>query len=93
MWISAGADTQDDRLEVEIVGFEKYLPTFFNARIVSAKDPWKILPKGWQALDAQGAITGPNEAIRAKYDFELVPLDEAQGFRPDSALLLIRFRR
>lgn len=79
--------------KVEIVGFEKYRPTFFNARIVSASDPWKILPKGWQALDGQGAITGPNEGIRAKYDFELVPLAEAQGFRPDSALLLIRFRR
>lgn len=79
--------------KVEIAGFEKYRPTFFNARIVSASEPWKILPKAWQALDEQGASQGPNEAIRAKYDFELVPLDEARGFRPDSALLLIRFRR
>ncbi|MCY3003447.1 MAG: hypothetical protein NTV21_16760, partial [Planctomycetota bacterium] len=79
--------------KVEIAAFEKYLPTYYNARIVSASEPWKVLPKSWQTLDEQGAGTGPNEAIRAKYDFELVPLDEAQGFRPDSALLLIRFRR
>ncbi|MBM3991492.1 MAG: hypothetical protein FJ298_10865 [Planctomycetes bacterium] len=78
------------------IGFEafaKYQPTYFNARVVEAAAPWTILPKAWQSLDPSGAIVGPNDAARAKYEFVLAPLDPAQGFRAGTALLLIRYRR
>lgn len=79
--------------KIELAEFEKYRPTYFNARVVDAREPWKILPKSWQALSADGAITGPNESALAKFEFRLVPLDVAAGFRADTALLLVRFRR
>lgn len=73
--------------------FAKYQPTYFNARIVDAAAPWGILPKAWQRLDESGAIAGPNDAALAKYEFVLAPLEPEQGFRPGTALLLIRYRR
>lgn len=73
--------------------FAKYQPTYFNARVVESAAPWSILPKAWQRLDESGAIVGPNDAALAKYEFVLAPLDPAQGFRPGTALLLIRYRR
>lgn len=79
--------------KVEIASFEKYAPTYLTARIVDALDPWQILPKDWQDRGPDGAVLGPNEKGRAKYEFELRPLQPEQGFRPQTALLLIRFRR
>lgn len=79
--------------KVELAAFEKYRPTYLTARIVDARDPWKILPKNHQQLDESGAIVGPNEAARQRFEFVLAPLEPAAGFRPDTALLLFRFRR
>jgi hypothetical protein len=79
--------------KIELAAFDKYRPTYFNARVVDAREPWKILPKSWQSLAADGTIAGPNESALAKFEFRLVPLEVPAGFRADTALLLVRFRR
>ncbi len=79
--------------KIEIAGFEKYSPTYYNARIVNAAAPWTILPRAWLDFDADGAALGPNETARAKFEFVLAPLDAAKGFRANTLLLLIKHRR
>lgn len=47
--LTAGVDTQDDRLEVEVVGWGKYAESWSIAKIILDGDP--KFPKVWQKLD------------------------------------------
>ena len=79
--------------KVVIQEFEKYRPTYLTARIVDSRTPWVILSKNWQDVGPDGSIIGPNATANELYEFDLEALDPAQGFRENTALLLIRFRR
>lgn len=78
--------------KVDMGAFAALAPTYLNARIVPRSDPFGGIPASWRETGPEGRIQ-PNAQALARFEFLLRELDPAQGFAPESALLLIKHRR
>lgn len=73
--------------------FDAALPTYFGASIVPADaDPLDRVPAKWRELDENGRKRFSAFA-NENFEVKLLPLPEEQGFRPNTALLLVKYRR
>lgn len=78
--------------KVDMGAFAALSPTYLNARIVDASDPFAGIPQSWRELDADGRVR-PNASTLARFELLLRPLPANAGFEQGTALLLIRHRR
>ncbi len=68
-------------------------PTYRGAIIVPADaDPLDLVPASWRELDENGRKRF-NAFANENFEVLLLPLPDEQGFRPNTSLFLVKFRR